>query len=299
MEDKITGVFAEPIAKIIFNEPAESLLIARWGSEFSIDIPITIRFNERSDKHKDLRPYLSGLWGEVYVLDNSRQSHLIGKVAQLDFKQDFRPGYDQVSRITWRGHIGNLALFEKLRNGRSPQVSLSVWGDMFYEVKVKHELAVEFVSRGKTFWLSTIFEISKEIWIDRLRSIGILENVLVEIPLSSAPPQPWDGVWQALADARDALEKGGSTGWQACVRSCRLALEHWQKIEPEDQGPGWKPPSRSEKESRTKQQRIDSIRWHVYQLAHDSAHSHADKWERDDAVLLLSTVASLLAQRKL
>lgn len=297
MEDKITGIFAEPIAKIIFNEPENGLRVTRWGSEFSVDFPITIRFSERAEKHNDLRPYLSTLWGDVYAVDSEHQSHLVGKVSQIDFKEAFRPGMDQDSRIRWNGHIGNLGLFEKIRDGQSPRVSLSVWGDVVYQVKTNHELALEFISHVKTYWLHSTFEISKEIWIDRLRRIGILENVLVEIPLYSSPSSPWDGVWKALADARDAFEKGGSTGWQACVRSCRLALEHWQKIEQEDQGPGWKAPTRAEKESRTKEQRIDNIRWHLYQLAHDAAHSHADKWERDDAVLILSTLASLLAKR--
>ena len=80
----------------------------------------------------------------------------------------------------------------------------------------------------------------------------------------------------------------------------RLALERWQKIpnEKEDQGPGWKRPTQDELKDRTKKQRFDNLRWHLLQACHRGAHTGADEWTRDDAVLLLSTLSALLAERK-
>ncbi len=128
--------------------------------------------------------------------------------------------------------------------------------------------------------------------------LGTAENVLVEIPLPGSPSLDWDEVWKALIDARNAFEQGGSTGWKGCVTSVRLALERWQQIEKEDMGPGWKAPSMQERKDRTKKQRTDNLRWHLYQCAHLGAHSSADEWTRDDALLLLSTLSALLAERK-
>ena len=120
----------------------------------------------------------------------------------------------------------------------------------------------------------------------------------MEIPFPADPPTGWEPIWEALRDARDSLDKGGSTAWKNTVTSVRLALEGWQHIEKEDQGPGWKRPDRTDLETRTKEQRIDNIRWHLIQLAHYAAHTKADDWTRDDALLMAPTLSSLLAVRK-
>jgi hypothetical protein len=102
---------------------------------------------------------------------------------------------------------------------------------------------------------------------------------------------------QALLDARNAFEQGGSNAWQSTVTSIRLALEKWRGIQQEDQGAGWTRPSRSDLESRTKKQRLDALRWHLMQIAHLGPHSGADEWSRDDALLMLTTLSVLLAER--
>jgi hypothetical protein len=118
----------------------------------------------------------------MYVIDEVNQNHLVGKVSQLDFKESFRPAQGQESKIIWNGHIGNLALFEKIREGRNPHICVSVWGDMYYLNEASDEFPLEIKTRSKTFWLNSTFNISKEIWIERLRRVDLIENVLVEIP---------------------------------------------------------------------------------------------------------------------
>jgi hypothetical protein len=68
--------------------------------------------------------------------------------------------------------------------------------------------------------------------------------------------------------------------------------------EREDIGPGWKNPEKADRESRTARQRLDAIRWHLREFAHLAAHSGAEHWSREDAVLLLSSVSALLALRR-
>jgi hypothetical protein len=99
-------------------------------------------------------------------------------------------------------------------------------------------------------------------------------------------------------EARDTFEHGGSTGWKSAATAVRLALEKWHEIEPEDHGPGWQTPKAAEKQARSKEQRLDNIRWHLLQLANYGPHSHADEWARDDALLMLAVLSALLAIRK-
>lgn len=131
-----------------------------------------------------------------------------------------------------------------------------------------------------------------------LRKLGIAENVLFEIPLPRSPLGSWDEVWRALVEARDTFEHGGSTGWKGCVTAVRQALKKWQEIEKEDMGLGWKAPTPQERDTRNKVQRIDNLRWHLLQLAHYGPHSYADEWSRDDALLMLAGLSTLLAVRK-
>ena len=147
----------------------------------------------------------------------------------------------------------------------------------------------------------TLIHYSRETWTNTLRQLEFNDSFVIEIPYPSDPPaKDWDEVWKALQDARRAFDQGGSTGWKGAANSVRHALEKWKDIQGEavDHGEGWKAPTLQEKEGRTKRQRFDNIRWHLYQLAHLSAHTGADDWTRDDAMLLLSTLSALLAVRK-
>ena len=130
-----------------------------------------------------------------------------------------------------------------------------------------------------------------------LHETGLGDNVVVEIPLPPNPSPEWAPIWQAIATARDSLARGGDTAWKSAIVECRHALELWQKLEREDHGPGWKAPSNEDRQSRTRRQRLDNIRWDLLQCAHEAAHSPAGKWTREEAALVLSALAALLAIR--
>ena len=59
----------------------------------------------------------------------------------------------------------------------------------------------------------------------------------------------------------------------------------------------WQAPRPSDRNSRSKHQRMDNLRWHLLQYAHLAPHTEAGEWSRDDAVLAISTLCSLLAVR--
>lgn len=296
MQNEINGIYGEKIAKINFNEPADHLRIIRNATEFIVEIPIVILFGSMPDELKHLRPSLNHLWGEVYVSNNNK-NYSVGKILQLDFKEDFRPNNDTQARIKWSGNLSSLALFEKIRNGMAPKIQLSLHGEFYYVVEIDKPKTPGLRTESRTFWLNYNVEIPKDLWVKQLRNIDFLENILIEIPLPVSPGSDWEDVWKAMIDARDSFEKGGTTAWKDSIVSCRLALEKWQKIEKEDMGPGWQSPSVTDRSSRTKKQRLDNLRWHLLQLAHYSAHSHADEWKRDDALIMISALSALLAER--
>ena len=130
------------------------------------------------------------------------------------------------------------------------------------------------------------------------RALNIAYPVLLEVPLPSSPPTPWDSVWGAIAEAATSAERGGETGWKGCITAARLALDRWREIEREDMGPGWTRPADDDLRSRTTRQRLDNIRWHLRAYSNLGPHSGAEEFTRDDAILMLSTLSALLAVRK-
>jgi hypothetical protein len=208
----------------------------------------------------------------------------------------------QTGYMTWLGSFADLAFYNKLRDGGLVQFLVQPeWRlcDVFETtIGEADHMVCTLPEWRRPSECEVVVGYSRDVWVKMLRSLNVAENVLVEIPLPVCPSSDWDGVWEGLRNARDAFEQGGSTGWKNCIMGVRLALERWQKIEKENMGPGWKAPSIQEREARTKKERFDNLRWHLYQAAHRGAHTGADEWTRDDAVLLLSMLSALLAERK-
>ena len=123
-----------------------------------------------------------------------------------------------------------------------------------------------------------------------LLRLDVAENVFVEIPLPRSPQAPWDEVWANLVAARNHFEQGGSTGWTSCVLAIRQALEKWRDIEQPNTGAG-------DPKNRSKRERLNNLRLALHQCTHVWIHKD-DEASRDDAVLMLSTLSALLAERK-
>jgi hypothetical protein len=294
----IHDLFGDHVATVKFNDPPSLLRTKRVAFGFVVEIPITIHFSQLKPSRQYLEPLLSNLWGEITGTNDEGKSFIVGKIMQPEFQIEHRLYQEGVrSSIKWIGNFADLALFEKVRQGNKPRIDLSIHGEISYLVQASDLPRVKLRTESRAFWLTTTIEFPIDIWIENLRAIGIHENILIEVPLPNSPPSPWDDVWKALIEARQSFEQGGATAWKNCIVSTRLALEKWQKIEKEDMGAGWTSPSPADRQARTKEQRLDNIRWHILQYAHYSAHSHADNWTRDDALLMLTTLSSLLAKR--
>ena len=279
-------------------EPLEArgvLQAVRTAEGFDIRLPaqLTLVCANRDQ----LQPLVSNLRVAVSVRTEDGTEFDVGLAADPSFYPGLVPeGVFRLS-LQWRGPLKVLALLEKLRNGKPLRLGYTVKGEICGLVQLpnrRHRLRTD----PQYIHGSVEVEYPADVWVMTMRNLGVVENVLVEIPLPGSRPAPWDDVWKALVEARDGLERGGATGWKTCVTGVRLALEKWQQIEKEDMGPGWKAPTPNERQQRTKRQRVDNLRWHVLQLAHLAPHTSAEEWSREDALLLLATLSAWLAQRK-
>jgi len=279
----------ELIGTITFNEPDDTLAGGRTGSGFRLLLPTSVNLN---------RPGNSSL--EVFLQD----VRIVFKVSNLEFgfahcaNLQTPMGRNMPILFSWDWMLPMLGLYEKLRSGKPPKFDALLYGNLHYRVP-KTDFRDECLSTPYPFNSNGEIKYSRDTWTSTLRKLNILDSVLVEIPFPSDPPSDWDEICECLRDAREALDKGGSSGWKGCAMAVRSAFEKWSKKEKENQGPGW--PSKidiKEFHKRTKQERTDAIRWHVYQLAHYFAHNNAKECNREDAILVLTVLSALLDVRK-
>jgi hypothetical protein len=277
----------ERIGFISFTEAVQSLSGMRTASGFRLHLPALITFLPPSASQSPL------------MLENLRAVFIADgvEIGNANYMPILRTTVrEQPIGFTWDWPISALAVYEQIRNGREASFQVRVSGDIRFVLA--GQPGREPCSIASTFHEQGDVRYSKEVWTNTMRQLNLLDAVLVEIPFPSDPPNGWEPIWQALRDARNSFDAGGATGWKNCVASVRHALEEWQGLEKEDQGPGWQRPATADLQRRTKEQRIDNIRWHLIQVAHYAAHTKADEWTRHDALLALSTLSALIAVRK-
>ena len=293
------------VGTISFDDGPQRLHATRTASGFTLQLPAVIKL--RAVKKDEPRPVVARLWGDIFAPVQSGGLINVGhlRLDEWEGGSVYTPpdsSYESERSVwpIWTGTFSDLAFFEKMRDGGQPKLSIHLKGELYFLIPDIHPFHAVRSEPYRIYSRMAYVEISypKGAWVDMLRTLGVAENVLVEVPLPTSPPGKWTEGWGALVEARNYFEQGGTTGWKGCVAATRLALEKWQSIEKEDMGPGWKAPGPQERRDRTKKQRIDNLRWHLYQFAHLGPHSSADDWTRDDALLLLSTLSALLAERK-
>lgn len=305
-EVEIHGNSDRRVGLITFEETPVQLHAQRTADGFKIHLPVKIGLY--SVLEEEPMPMLSNLRGTIMVGDSPSGSKTeIGRIYSDSWFTGFRRRKEDRSSLhprdeslIWQGSLAELAVFEKMRDGRVPQFEIELHGEFCYLLYGAHPYYGVRTEPQRFFPRHGYIQVSypREVWIKMLQRLGIAENVVVEIPLPGTPSAEWDPVWRALIEARNYFEQGGETGWKGCVSSVRLALEKWRKIEEEDPGPGFVKPSVKDREDRTKKQRLEQLRWDLLQMAHQGHHTHIDLWTRDDALLMLSTLSALLAERK-
>lgn len=290
------------VGSVTFDENPRRLHAERTADGFKLRIPVQISF--RLVPRGEPMPMLGDLRGRIYAGEDTGPKIEVGEMKMDGWHtggySETGGDYGREDSMIWYGSLKELAVYENIRAGRQPRLDIHFTGELSFLLPHEHPRHMARSEPQRVYHRHGNLTVTypKEVWVQMLRDIGVAENVLVEVPLPGSPSPDWDDVWRGLVDARKAFEQGGSTGWKGCVTGVRLALEKWQKVEPEDKGPGWVSPSRADREARTKQQRLDNLRWHLLQVAHLGAHTGAEDWSRDDAQLMLSILSVLLAERK-
>lgn len=289
---KIENQHGETVGNINFNVNPAYLSVSRTAAGFQMSLPAELSLLIVGEGEP--LPLLRGLWGTLYAASSPNANVEIGRIEDKSWHSTGwakKPGMGSPSdvRMTWMGTFAELAVFEKLREGRPPELQLQLWGELCYLLPSEHP-RYQICTAPQLIHGSTIIKYPKEIWVDKLRSLGVLENVLVEIPLPASPPAPWDEVWANLVSARNHFEQGGSTGWSSCILAVRQALEKWRDIEQPQTGP-------PDPTKRSKRERLNNLRQALHQCTHVWIHRDEEA-TRDDALLMLSTLSALLAERK-
>lgn len=282
---------------LLFDEAPNDLNVFRSGSGVRLQIPMQIAL--RWDGDPNPRPTLSNIRCTISIMDRARQLTELGVATDETVYLSSRGTHPMSGHLQWRLDLGTLSILERVRDGSQPRFQFTTFasaGELIRPPGGKDWREVQTAPRETLGTTEVTY--SLEVWNRMLKRAGISQNILLEMPVPGAAPPGWDRVWKLLGEAHAALEQGGSTGWKACVTAAREALSEWQKVEPEDKGPGWQTPPRNDLESRTLKQRMDNVRWHLLQFAHYAPHSHADEWTRADALLVLSTLSALISKRK-
>jgi hypothetical protein len=269
MNHVIIQLQLEDIGAVAFNQPEKALQGMRTASGIRIHLPTSISFRS---PQRDPRPL---------ILENLKATLTAGgfEIGVARSCESIRSRVEnRQATLTLDLTLEALAFYESIRAGGEPQFSVMLSGHIQAVLQDVHSQPWEAGSVAMPITAQGFVKYSRDAWTNMLRESKVHDTVLVEIPFDSDPPSGWESVWHALRDARDSFDRGGSTGWKNCIASVRHALENWQGIEKVDQGAGWQRPSTAELQSRTKEQRIDNIRWHLIQLAHYAAHTRADDW---------------------
>lgn len=283
------------IGAITFDQSPDRLIAQRTAAGFELAFPITVSLELRATS--DPQPLVTDLSVRVTAINDQQNGLLLGRGRQDGWFTGAIPSSNAPTNLVWAAPLAALAAHEKFRDVQRPRFRMAVLGQLSFLLpssgrRVRTEPQQVYGEAEITY--------PTEVWIKAVRDVGVSQAIFLEVPLPSSPPKPWDAVWKSVAEAATAFERGGETGRKGAILAVRQALDDWRQIdgEREDLGPGWEQPDKKDREARTAPQRLGAIRWHLREYAHLAAHSGAEHWSREDAVLLLSSMSALLALRK-
>jgi hypothetical protein len=179
-----------------------------------------------------------------------------------------------------------LAQYEAFRNGGPVRLRCEVRGKICALINVGGN---NHLSNPSTVFGSIEIEFPRTNWTDALGSCGLSTSVLIEVPLPPAGG-PDDGRG-ALRDAFEAFNHGGATAWKNAVGHIRPYLEEWKDQEPLSKT---EPRDGSVADRNWK---LLNLRDALHRCCHFWVHESKSSCTRQDALLVLTTFASLLQAR--
>lgn len=280
------------IGSVTFQESPRHFAAQRTAGGFAVDLPMTVRL--KMGGSREPQPLLTNISAWLSVQTPEGYIHHIGPAHHDGFFTGAVPESQASGALVWADTLPALAYYEEIRAGKPPQMRIALRAEVCY-LEPSNPRRV----RSEPWPVTGTADVTypTEVWGQMLRAMKVVDIVFVQVPLQSDPPSGWDTVWREVVHARDSFERGGETGWTACVVAVRRALEAWSQSEPEAMWPGWQMPSPEQRAAWAKGDRLVGLRWHLHQAAHPAAHPGPEKWSREDARLMLSTPSALLALR--
>jgi hypothetical protein len=276
------------VGKITFDEAPRQLSSHRTAAGFELQLPMTVQLKLNSAL--DPCPMLSNISAVITAVNEAGKEVTLTRAQHYGWVIGAVKESSTPAAMIWSDSLSALIAYERFRDGRRPRFKIALDAELCKLVPPSLGGARR---RTEPFTVQGTAEVSypSDVWVKLVRDLAISNPILIEVPLPSSPPSPWDGVWRAIGEATMAFERGGETGWKGCISAVRLALDRWREVEAEDVGP-------SDLKKRTTKQRLDNIRWHLREYTHLAPHSGAEEFTRDDALLMLSTLSALLVVRK-
>jgi hypothetical protein len=267
----------------------------RIGAGFQIHFPFVLElFGEMDSKR---RPQVGTLKGDLFAVGIG-EPVLVGQlVDEQSYLGPTGTGYTMQGSFSWTGSLGDLAVFEKIRDGGEARFNITLRGESRFVLRETNDDMLGWRSAESKLGghLTTQIRFAKEQWVAVLRALKVTNSLLVEIAIPFTPRPGWEDVFAYLSEARNSFLQGGESGWKGCVVAVREGLKKWDEIERVDVARLGE--NSTARQNRTKDERVDFLRNHLHQLANFGPHSRAEIWTREDALLVLATMASLLSQR--
>lgn len=130
------------IGKISFPEDGEQLRARRTASGFRLSVPIAISFDVVPAGQP--LPMLSGLRGVITAKDRTGFITEIGRLrSESRYKGIHISAHSKSgsttdnSEMLWLGSLADLAVYERIRDGREPQFEISVEGEISFLLQPK------------------------------------------------------------------------------------------------------------------------------------------------------------------
>ena len=195
----------------------------RTAEGFLITLPLTIRLAPLDGKI----PMVTGLRGTLLQANGTGGPDEIGRLRSDHLYQGASNDHEFPASMDWHGTLTALAEYERLRNGRPPSWTVRIAGEV-HLLTVAPGKALQVGDAPYTFFGQEQLRITTEAWTSIVQQLGILNLILIHIPLPDQAPGPMTPVWSALQAARDDYATGGTAGWRGCGIHLRQALTDWE-----------------------------------------------------------------------
>src|SRR2546430_143677 len=133
--------YDERIGTLMFDDDHSRLSVRRTASGFLISFPVAVSI--RNVKRGADMPVISGLEGVLWAGFESGATVELGRVV---IDRDITSGWTDdgsgertaSAYLDWRGTFEELAVYEKIREGRSPQFNVNLECELRYLIDIKH-----------------------------------------------------------------------------------------------------------------------------------------------------------------